>query len=210
MLRSPRVAGMHLDGLSQHRGDDTERVVACIAGVGRRPALVGIDGQSGAGKSTFARHLVTRLGPRAGVVEGDDFYRDMAESTRIALDARQGVEQYFDWQRLRREVLVPVRRGEPVLRYQRYDWGSGSMGQWVELPTPDVVVVEGVYTLRPELRDLLDVRVYVEAGAQTRRQRQIDRGENTDAWITRWMAAEDLYVSGTAPRSAADVVVAGG
>lgn len=201
---------MHLDGLDQRRRDDVKRLVARVGGLAASPVLVGIDGQGGAGKSTLARQLMRALGSTALVVEGDDFYRDMPEVARVALDARQGIDQYFDWQRLRREVMEPVRRGEPALRYQRYDWERGSLGTWVEIPTPDVVVVEGVYTLRPELRDFLHVKVYVEASEETRRQRQITRAENSNAWIERWMAAEDLYVADTAPRAVADLVVTGG
>jgi uridine kinase len=176
---------------------------------GKRPVLVGIDGQGGAGKSRLALQLAARM-PRSVVVEGDDFYRDLPDDARVLLDAEQGAEQYVDWQRLRREVLEPVARGEPVLRYQRYDWARAAMGGWVEVPMPEVVVVEGVYTLRPQLRDLVDVKVYVEASAQVRRQRQRDRGENPDDWIERWVAAEDVYVARTAPQAAADLVVQSG
>jgi phosphoribulokinase len=176
--------------------------------VHRRPALVGIDGQGGAGKSTFARAVVSELG-YAVVVQGDDFYRDLPDDERAALDPAAGVEQYFDWQRLRREVLEPVRRGDAVLRYQRYDWDRAAMGDWVEQPMPDVVVVEGVYTLRPQLLDLIDVGVWVETSEETRLRRQVERGENDDVWIRRWVAAEDHYVATHDPRSAAVLHVEG-
>lgn len=179
-----------------------------LAVVDRRLALVGIDGQGGAGKSTFARTVVGELG-YAVVVEGDDFYRDLPDDERAALDPAAGVEQYFDWQRLRREVLEPVRRGDAVLRYQRYDWDRATMGDWVEQPMPDVVVVEGVYTLRPQLRDLIDVAVWVETSEETRLRRQAERGENDDVWIRRWVAAEDHYVATHDPRSAAVLHVEG-
>lgn len=181
-----------------------------LADVDRRPVLVGIDGQGGAGKSTFARAVVGELGD-AAVVEGDDFYRDLPDDERAALDPAAGVEQYFDWQRLRREVLEPVRRGDAVLRYQRYDWVRATMGDWVEQPMPDVVVVvvEGVYTLRPQLRDLIDVAVWVETSEETRLRRQVERGENDDVWIRRWVAAEDHYVATRDPRSAAVLHVEG-
>lgn len=182
---------------------------ALVAGVDRRPVLVGVDGQGGAGKSTFARSVVGSLGG-AVVVEGDDFYRDMDDDARASLDPAAGVEQYFDWQRLRREVLEPVRRGEGTLRYQRYDWADAAMGAWVELPMPEVVVVEGVYALRPQLLDLVDVAVWVEASEETRLRRQAERGENADEWIARWVAAEDHYVATCDPRSRADLHVDGG
>ena len=186
-----------------------DRLVEMTRTAGKSPVLVGIDGLGGAGKSTFARHLEHQIDRSAVVVEGDDFYRDIPEDARVLLDARQGVEQYFDWQRLRREVLEPVAHGESLLRYQRYDWGAAAMGRWVEVPMPEVVIVEGVYMLRPELRDLVDVKVYVEASASLRQQRQIDRGENPSEWITRWAAAERLYMSEASPREVADVVVDG-
>lgn len=179
-----------------------------LAAVGRRPALVGIDGQGGSGKSTFARAVAGGLG-HAVVIEGDDFYRDLPDDERAALDAVAGVEQYFDWQRLRREVLEPVRRGDAILRYQRYDWGRAAMGDWVEQPMPDVVVVEGVYTLRPQLLDLIDVAVWVETSEETRLRRQAERGENEDVWIRRWVAAEDHYVATHDPRSEAVLHVEG-
>lgn len=179
-----------------------------LAAVDRRPALVGIDGQGGAGKSTFARAVVGELG-NAVVVEGDDFYRDLPDDERVSLAPAAGVEQYFDWQRLRREVLEPVRRGDAVLRYQRYDWDRATMGDWVERPMPDVVVVEGVYTLRPQLLDLIDVAVWVETSEETRLRRQVERGENDDVWIRRWVAAEDHYVATHDPRSVAVLHVEG-
>lgn len=185
-----------------------EGLRSLVSALDRRPVLVGIDGQGGAGKSTFARAVVGSL-PGAVVVEGDDFYRDMDEAARAALDPAAGVEHYFDWQRLRREVLEPVRRGDDTLRYQRYDWGNGAMGGWVEQVMPEVVVVEGVYTLRPQLLDLVDVAVWVETSEATRLRRQAERGENADEWIARWVAAEDHYVASYDPRSRAALHVQG-
>ena len=186
-----------------------DQLVTLIGQAGKRPLLVGIDGPGGAGKSTLARYLVGRLNCPAVVVQGDHFYRDMPEDERLSLDAREGMMQYFDWQRLRHQVLEPVATGERVMRYQRYDWDAAGMGGWVEVPMPDVVVVEGVYMLRPELRDLVDVKAFVDANEEVRLQRQAGRGENTDDWIKRWAAAEDLYLSEVAPRSLADILIGG-
>jgi hypothetical protein len=61
------------------------------------------------------------------VVHGDDFYRPLPSAERLALDAAQGYRQYFDWERLRDQVLQPLRSGG-VSRHQHYDWGSGEVG----------------------------------------------------------------------------------
>lgn len=195
--------------MSYYSDDVLRPLVQLVNGMTKNPLLLGIDGQGGSGKSTLAREIVGKFDRPAIVVEGDDFYRDMPDEERVKLSPSEGFEQYFDWQRLAKEVLLPVRAGESVLRYQRYDWGNARMGDWVESPMPDIVIVEGVYTLRPTLRDLSDVKVYVEAGAEVRLKRHIDRAENSNEWINRWVAAEDFYVAEHDPKSAADVVFEG-
>jgi uridine kinase len=74
---------------------------------------------------------------------------------------------------------------------------------------PDVVVVEGVYTLRPQLLGLLDVKIYVRAGEDTRMDRQIARTHDSSDWITRWVAAEDFYVAACQPWRNAELVIGG-
>ena len=84
--------------------------------------VVAVDGASAAGTSTLAAEVGRRL--RASVV-GGDFYRVMPEEQRWRLSAAEGVEQYFDWQRLRREALEPLRAGRPA-RYRPFDWRTGA------------------------------------------------------------------------------------
>jgi uridine kinase len=104
-----------------------------IGAAARSPLVVGIDGQGGSGKSTLAGEFVARAG-RGVIVAGDDFYADMPDAQRAALDAAGGYEQYFDWERLRAQVLIPARAGDVVLRYQRYDWARERLGAWVQMP----------------------------------------------------------------------------
>jgi cytidylate kinase len=84
-----------------------------IAAIGRlldgtdaRLTLIAVDGHSAAGKSTFARRLARRLS--AAIIEADAFYRVLDPEVREALDARAGLDQYYDWQRLR-SVLSMIR-----------------------------------------------------------------------------------------------------
>lgn len=117
-------------------------------------------GRARRGTSTLAAAVGRRL--TASVVAGDDFYRDLPQERRWALAAAEGVDLYFDWQRLRRETLEPLRAGR-VARYRPFDWraGAGLAEQVVEvIPTP-VIVVDGIYNGRPELRDVVDVSVLV-------------------------------------------------
>lgn len=108
---------------------------------------------SAAGTSTLANTLGERL--LATVVRGDDFYRDMPEDQRWALNAEQGYACYFDWQRMRSKVLEPLKQGLPAT-YLPFDWatGAGLASTPIELKATDIVLVDGVYSARPELRDL--------------------------------------------------------
>lgn len=185
-------------------------LVRAVLAVAHWPVVVGIDGRSGSGKSTLARELAVHIPLPVAIVEGDDFYSDIADDERAALSPADGYEQYFDWRRLKSQVLEPLREGNSQLRYQQYDWRRAAMGNWVETKEPAVVIVEGVYTLRPSLRDMFDVTVYVRTNDALRLQRQVHRAENSKEWIARWEAAEEYYESQFEPWQDADFTVIGG
>ncbi len=183
-----------------------EQVSAAIdAAEGEGPAVVvGIDGPSGAGKSTLTREL-TLLRDDVAVIEGDDFYRPLTESTREALTPLEAVDLLFDWERLRDEALAPLLRGEEA-RYRRYDWDAGRMGEDVAtVGASGVIVVEGCYVARPALRGYLDLIVVVDAPRELCIQRQLARGEDDAETIARWRAAEDWYFERQDPRRIADL-----
>jgi phosphoribulokinase len=199
----------HRRQLAIPHGTAVRQLVELIGRLQTRPLLVAIDGRSGAGKSTFARTAHQQITEPSIVVEGDDFYRAQPEAERLALDAGGGYERYFDWQRLEAQVLTPARRGAPRLRYQRFDWGTGTMGAWVDVAMPPILIVEGVYTLRPQLRPLVDLAIFVDTDDGTRLARQLARNENTDDWIRRWGDAGAYYIQRHDPAATADLVVGG-
>jgi uridine kinase len=180
-----------------------------ILAVDHRPVLVGVDGQGGSGKSTLAEELADVLPGAVAIVHGDDFYSDVPDSEKVLLSPEQGCEGYFDWRRLRSEVLSAAREPSGTLRYQRYDWNTAMLSDWIEIVMPDVVIVEGVYTLRRELREYYDVTAFVQTSEATRLQRQRSRNENAEDWIRRWAAAEDFYVTRDRPWKAVEAVVEG-
>jgi uridine kinase len=170
--------------------------------------VVGIDGPGGAGKSTLARELA-EWREDVAIIEGDDFYRPLSESTRAALTPLEAVDLSFDWERLRDEALAPLLRGERA-RYRRYDWGSERLGEEIAtVSATGVVVVDGTYTARPALRGYLDVIVVVEAPRELRIARMLARESNPPDLIARRQAAEDWYFERQDPRRGADLVIDG-
>ena len=176
------------------------------------PLLVAVDGLGGAGKSTFADRLLRRLracGAKAQVAHMDDFY--LPASQRPGSGAHETlIGADFDWRRLRDQVLAPLSRGEQAV-YQRYDWGTDRLAEWIALASQDVVIVEGVYTLRRELRSFYHSSVWVDCPRSIRLARGIARdGEDARRqWEEEWMPGEDRYLVSHQPHLAAGWVYDG-
>lgn len=177
-----------------------------------RPLLVGIDGAGGAGKSALAASLRAELAGaevRCAVVHMDDFF--LPSSVRPGGGPMEKpIGGDFDWQRVRVQVLVPFRSGLPV-RYQRYDWDSDAMAEWVDLPETDLLIVEGIYSTRAELEGLYHLRVWVETPIPLRLARGIERdGEAARGrWESDWIPCEERYIAAQRPQDRADFIIAG-
>jgi uridine kinase len=193
------------------------RVVAEIEArlVGRsRPLLVAIDGQSGSGKSELAARVAQGLD--AVVVPTDDFYAsDVTDAEWAARRPAERVADVIDWRRLRAEAVEPLIAGRTATWHpfdfeaKRPDGTFPRSTSRVTLEPAAVVILDGAYSARPELADLIDLSVFVDVPPAERHRRLIERDGKayTDAWLERWRAAEDYYFSAVRPPSSFDLVV---
>ncbi len=187
-------------------------ILAAVDGleVGDRPVVVALDGPSGVGKSTMAAALA--LARPVTVVEGDDFYSPRVASLgrlqRDRLVDAEVVDLVFDWRRLREEALVPLRRGATA-RFARYDWDAddGRPGAERELVPAELVVVDGVYSARPELADLVDVAVCLQVDEGVRQTRLATRTEDLAGVVSFWERGERYYFAEVRPPATYDLVV---
>lgn len=177
--------------------------------------VVGIDGRSGAGKTTLAAAITALASTPVTVIEGDLFYAGGRDETWDRRSAMEKVDWVIDWRR-QRPVLEALRAGEPV-RWHRFDWDAEDWDDPVapfdgepmcSEPAP-IVVLEGAYSCRPELHDLLDLRVLLAAADGVRRRQLLERDGATYRadWEARWVEAEEHYFGSVMPPSRFDLVI---
>lgn len=178
-----------------------------------------IDGLGGSGKSTFTALLHGAL-QGAGVtsvttVEADGFVMNLREEDWRPLPSMPGMRAPYriDVERLRREVLEPLRSGLSA-QFVHRDWWDAERTEVRIVHSQGIVLVEGMYTLDRRLRDFYDERIFLECPKELALQRALARdiphGDDPVgelAWREVHGPAESAYVSEQNPRVAAHVVV---
>ncbi len=141
------------------------------------PFVIGIAGGSGSGKTTIAESVVAQIGPdRVAFIPHDAYYRHRPD---ISFDDRTQVN-YDHPDSLETELMVAdiesLLSGKAVDR-PVYDFSRHLRSETKILVEPrPVVLIEGILILvEPGLRDLMDLRVFVDTDADVRVLRRVER-----------------------------------
>jgi len=139
----------------------------------------------------------------------DDFYLESL-ARPCGTERIPQVGANYDWHRLWRQVLLPLSNDEPA-RYQRYDWPTDALAEWICVQPRGLVVIEGIYSTRAELRHFYDYRVFVDCPRELRITRGVARDgeEARDRWEDVWCPAEVAYIDEHAPQHHANLVIDG-
>lgn len=143
----------------------------------KRPFVVGIAGGSGSGKSTVARSIQEALSPFDVVlIEQDCYYRDLAhltyeERTRVNFDHPDALELG-----LLIEHIDTLCEGRGIDK-PRYDFERHvRLDESDRIEARPIILVEGILVLADQgLRDLMDIRLYVDTDPDIRLMRRIRR-----------------------------------
>jgi uridine kinase len=181
-----------------------------------KPLVIGIAGGSGSGKSTVARKLADAL-RQASVVflDMDAYYRNL---THLTLEERRLVNwdhpDAFDFDLLA-EQLETLASGRAI-RKPVYDFVTHTRREECELVEPaDVIVIDGILLFaEARIRDLCDVKVFVDADADVRVLRRIrrdmrDRGRPLEEIIDQYLSTvKPMHLQFVEPsKRYADVIV---
>ena len=163
--------------------------------------IIGVAGGTGSGKSTFTNRLKNYFGDQISVVYHDNYYK-----CQDNIPFEQRVKTNYDHpDALETDLLV-----EHLTDLKN--------GKAVKCPVYDYTVHEGIMVLQDErVRNLLDIKVYVEADADERILRRVlrdveERGRDLrgiiDQYLTTVKPMHYLYVEPT--RAKADIVINSG
>lgn len=140
--------------------------------------LIGIAGGSGSGKTTIARKIQKSFskGERVLILEMDSYYKDLhGKSFQERENNNYDVPGALDFELLEKQ-LKALLENKPINK-PLYDFTTHLRKEETELVKPaDIIILEGILTFhKKEIRDLLDIRIFVDTDADIRLLRRIRR-----------------------------------
>lgn len=184
-----------------------------------KPIVFGVAGGTGSGKTTVAKHILQAVGAgQVAHLPHDAYYRDMtglaaAEHSRINFDHPDALETELLIEHVRGLVA-----GRPI-EMPVYDFSQDRRtGETVRINPSPFILVEGIliFTNR-ELRELMDIKVYVDVDADIRFIRRFERdvqerGRSIASIIQQYMdTVRPMHLQFVEPsKRYADVIIPGG
>lgn len=160
-----------------------------------QPVVIGVAGGTGSGKTTVAREVLKRAGTdQITLIQHDAYYKDLRD-----LPLAQRAMQNFDHpDALENELLIAhlqeLKAGRAI-EMPVYDFTTHTRTRETRHVAPHrVILLEGILIFAdPRLRDLMDVKIYVDTDADIRFIRRLqrdiaERGRTTDSVVRQYLA----------------------
>ncbi|MFT8713702.1 MAG: uridine kinase [Leuconostoc pseudomesenteroides] len=143
----------------------------------QKPLVIGVTGGSGSGKTTVSRELVARIPDNSAILlQQDAYYRDQSEKpfeerVKTNYDHPDSFETDLFVADLER-LLAREAIDKPVYDYEQHTRSSDV----IHVMPADVIIVDGVLLFNDKrVRDLLDLKVYVDTDDDIRFLRRLER-----------------------------------
>ena len=138
--------------------------------------VIGIAGGSGSGKTTLLKNIIEAFGPSITVISHDNYYKrhdEMTYEERCQLNYDEPAALETD---LMVRQLEQLRQGQSV-ECPVYDFTVHNRSdETITIHPEKVIIVEGILIFEnKELRDLMDIKIFVDTDADTRICRRIKR-----------------------------------
>jgi uridine kinase len=185
---------------------------------GKGRAIVAVDGLDGAGKTRFADALAAQLGVghravfRASI---DDFHQSRARRYARGRDSAEGFyRDSFDYPTFKRMLTEPFRTGwigSFNLRAFDLKRDIPFEPKWSSGPEDALLVVDGIFLNRPELRGIWNYSIWLEVDPETAsarvKARDAEEFEHDIANPERYTGGQELYLSEARPIEAGSAII---
>ena len=166
-------------------------------------AIVSIEGGSASGKSTLGEVLKEVYD--CTLLHMDDFFLRPEQRTPKRFAEPGG---NVDRERFLEEVLIPLSKNE-VIQYRRFDCSTFEIQPAVEIRPKKLVIIEGAYSMHPELSQYYDLSVFLDISAEFQKKRIEKR--NTPPFVKRfleeWIPMEKKYFSVMQVKDRCDLLI---
>lgn len=162
-----------------------------------------IDGGSASGKTTLGKLLEQIYG--CTVFHMDDFFlrREQRIPERLAEPGGN-----IDRERFLEEVLLPLKKNSPV-SYRRFDCSTLALDPPITLVPGRLNVIEGAYSMHPQLAEYYDLSVFLEVtpALQKKRIEKRNSPEMAKRFLEEWIPMEQRYFEAMKVKERCDIVL---
>ena len=160
----------------------------------KRPTVIGIAGGSGSGKTSVTRKIMEALnGHSVILIEQDYYYKDQSDKTfEERLETNYDHPFAFDNNLLISHIGQLIDRQPVEIPTYNYEIHTRS-DVTIQVEPKDVIIIEGIFALENEqLRNLMDVKLYVDTDSDIRILRRLKRdiekrGRTMDSVISQYL-----------------------
>ena len=181
--------------------------------------IIGIAGGTGSGKTTVVREIVKSLPEHfVAVVPQDSYYND---TTNLTDEERKAINfdhpDAFDWKLLIKQI-GELRAGKAIEQPTYSYLISNRLPETIHVEPKPVIIIEGIMALiNRRLRDMMDIKIFVDTDADERLIRNItrdtkERGRTVEKVVDRYRAVlkpmHDQFIEPT--KRFADIIIPDG
>ena len=165
--------------------------------------VVAIDGSCASGKTTLAASLANQLGMQ--VINMDDFFLLPEMRTEERLSQAGGNIHY---ERFVDEIIGGIKSGREF-SYRIFSCKKGGFNGTAVINPQKPIIIEGAYALHPEIPDIYDLKIFLDADLETRLERIEKRNgtEGLEIFKSKWIPMENRYFEAFDIMNKCDIVI---